>query len=395
MQRACVDQGLIIGGGIAGPVLAMFLQRIGAVGRVFEARSEAEGDGGAYLGVAPNGMNVLGAVGLADEVRAAGHRSAGFRFLNGAGRTIGAMDQRDHEDRYGAAMVMIRRSALHRVLVAAARARGIEVRFDARLVGLDEDALGVTARLAGGVEVRGDALFGCDGIRSKTRSLVLPDAPAPAYAGLVDYGGFVRGVDVPFEAGWNVMVFGRRAFFGAFAPGDGEVWWFHNGGAAEPSAALEPEARRAQILSAHAGDVPWIGELVRATPEILGPWSPHDLLSIPRWHRGRVCLLGDAAHATSPSAGQGASLALEDAMALTVALRDAAAPEAAFAAFERLRRARVERIVRQARRNGDNKAVAGPLARWFRDRALPLFLRFGASAQAEAYGHRIAWSPAA
>ncbi|WP_437740983.1 hypothetical protein WME73_36600 [Sorangium sp. So ce302] len=72
-------------------------------------------------------------------------------------------------------------------------------------------------------------------------------------------------------------------------------------------------------------------------------------------------------------------------------LRDAAEPEQAFAAFERLRRPRVEAIVRQARRYGSRKAVAGPVAEWFRDRALPLFLRLGAAAQARVHAYRIDW----
>jgi FAD-dependent urate hydroxylase len=181
-------------------------------------------------------------------------------------------------------------------------------------------------------------------------------------------------------------VFGWRAFFGGFrAPPDehgrSEVWWFHNGGDECPDRRLDPEVHRARLLELHAGDSPWIGDVVRATPELLGPWPIHDIMSLPRWHDRRVCLLGDAAHATSPSAGQGASLALEDALALGRCLRDAAAPAQAFAAFEALRRPRVEAVVRQGRRNGSRKAISGPVAEWLRDRMLPLFLRLGAAAQ--------------
>jgi 2-polyprenyl-6-methoxyphenol hydroxylase-like FAD-dependent oxidoreductase len=113
---------------------------------------------------------------------------------------------------------------------------------------------------------------------------------------------------------------------------------------------------------------------------------------MPRWHSGRVCLIGDAAHATTPSAGQGASLALEDAMVLAQCIRDIDAPEHAFTAFERARRTRVEAIVKQSRRNGSGKAVSGPIGEWVRDRVLPFFLRLGTKAQERQYGYRINWA---
>lgn len=391
MRRTGVKRAIIAGGGIAGPVLGMFLRRIGAEATVLEARPAMSEDEGAFLGVAPNGMNVLAALGLADEVAARGVVVHGMRFENARGRTIGAIDHAANTANFGAPLIMIRRGVLHAALVAAARAQGVEVRFGARLEDLDQDATGVTAHLHDGAELRGDVLIGCDGLRSRTRALVLPDAPAPAYTGLVDFGGFARCPAAPLQPGWNVMVFGRRAFFGAFMTADGEVWWFHNAGERVPSGVVDLEARRAEILALHHDDPAWIGEVVRATPTLLGPWLLHDIMTMPRWHHGRVCLIGDAAHATSPSAGQGASLALEDAMMLARCLRDADDPARAFTTFAALRRPRVEAIVRQSRRNGDGKAPSGPIAEWLRDRALPLFLRLGAAAQARAYAYRIDW----
>jgi FAD-dependent urate hydroxylase len=379
-QHSASKRALIVGAGIAGPVLGMVLRRLGADVTILEARPAPSGQEGAWLGLAPNGMRVLAGLGLEGEVVARGVASEGMVFHNGRGRTIGAIDHRDYARRFGARMIAIRRGVLHEILLAAARAQDVDVQFGARLEQLHQDQGGVAARLADGREFTGDALVGCDGLRSRVRALALPDAPAPAYTGLLDLGGFAR-CAAPLQPGWMTMVFGRRAFFGAFTPGDGEVWWFHNGGDDRPDRRLDPEAHRARILELHAGDSPWIGDVVRATPELLGPWPIHDIMSLPRWHNGRVCLLGDAAHATSPSAGQGASLALEDALVLGRCLRDASTPAQAFAAFESLRRPRVEAVVRQGRRNGSRKAISGPAAEWLRDRMLPLFLRLGAAAQ--------------
>ncbi|MDC0666236.1 FAD-dependent oxidoreductase [Nannocystis radixulma] len=390
--RSRVRRALVVGGGVAGPTLAMFLRRLGVATTVLEARTSERGDVGAFLGLAPNGLQVLAELGLAEAIAGRGAACQGMRFENARGRCIGVIDHRDHVQRFGAQMVMIRRAALHTALIEAAAERGAECRFGARVVAVDERPNEVVARLESGEELAADVLLGCDGIRSQVRALTLPDAPAPAYTGLCDVGGFARCPEAPLEPGWTVMTFGRRAFFGAFAAPGGEVWWFHNNGARAAMQAIDPEQQRASILALHRDDSPWIADVVRATPTLLGPWVLHDIMTMPRWHAGRVCLLGDAAHATSPSAGQGASLALEDALVLSRCLRDADAPQAAFARFEAERRGRVEAIVRQARKNGDGKAPAGPVAAWFRDRMLPLFLRLGAKAQAEAFAHRVEWA---
>jgi 2-polyprenyl-6-methoxyphenol hydroxylase-like FAD-dependent oxidoreductase len=111
---------------------------------------------------------------------------------------------------------------------------------------------------------------------------------------------------------------------------------------------------------------------------------------MPRWWSGRVCLLGDAAHAMSPSAGQGASLAIEDAQMLVQCLRDAPDPARAFALFERLRRPRVDAMFAAARRNGSGKAPS-PAGAWIRDRLLPLFVPLAGRAQSRSYAYRLDW----
>jgi 2-polyprenyl-6-methoxyphenol hydroxylase-like FAD-dependent oxidoreductase len=268
------------------------------------------------------------------------------------------------------------------------------VQFGRELVGIDQtDSSIVVAKFADGAHEHGDALIGCDGLRSKARQLTLPDAPSPAYSGLVDFGGITSTADVALPIGVNVMVFGRRAFFGAFKTSGGEVWWFQNSGQKRPEAALsDPESARAHIVDLHANDPTWIREVVQSTSRVIGPFALNDILSMPRWHSGRVCLIGDAAHATTPSAGQGASLALEDAMVLAKCIRDIDVPEAAFVRFERLRRSRVETIVKQSRRTGSTKAVSGPIGEWVRDRMLPFFLRLGTAAQERHYAFRIDWA---
>jgi 2-polyprenyl-6-methoxyphenol hydroxylase-like FAD-dependent oxidoreductase len=216
------------------------------------------------------------------------------------------------------------------------------------------------------------------------------------------------------------MTFGKRAFFGYLAkPGGrstanpesgalaeseagsvtepgGEVCWFSNlSWPEEPSrgqlAAISEADWRARLLVAHADDPEPIPTLIRSTPGSLGRWGVYELPSLPTWHRGPVCLVGDAAHAASPHMGQGASTALEDALVLARCLRDIPQPESAFAAYEGLRRERVEKIVAMARHNGQQKAITNPIGMFIRDLLLPLFVKLGARSTDWLYGYRLDW----
>lgn len=387
---------VIIGAGIAGPALAAFLAKAGIASVLCEARPLPTGNEGGFLGVAPNGMRVLAELGLERAVEASGVPCDGFAFQNASGRQVGVIDRRHDRTRLGARLVMIKRAPLQRLLLDHAARLGVTIHHNARLVEIGRSSPDVViARFEDGSEHSGDLVVGCDGLRSQVRALVFPEQPPPQYTGLLDFGGYAA-IDQPsLEIGWNVMVFGKRAFFGGFrAPPDehgrSEVWWFHNGGDAEPVRSLAPEQRRRRILELHADDPPWIHACVQATPEILGPWPLHEVATMHRWHVGRVGIIGDAAHATSPSGGQGASLALEDAMLLARCLRDQGDPDRAFALLERLRRDRVDDVVTQSRRNASYKAP-GPVGAWFRDRALPIFVKLGERAQHRAYAYRIDW----
>lgn len=395
MAHESLKKVLVVGAGIGGPVLGMCLKRLGLEVVLVEARAAVAAVEGAFLGVAPNGMNALGELGLAEAVAARGHACGGFRFSNRKGRALGRIDRSQDQGRYGFPLTMIRRGDLHALLAEAAAQRGVIHELGRRLTAIDAEHSGeVRARFADGAELTADLLVGCDGLRSTVRAQLFPDAPAPVHTGLLDYGGFARATPPGLAPGVNEMVFGRRAFFGAFATPRGETWWFHNGPPeSEPSPSRTPGEARERLLELHREDPGWICDLIRATPELLGPWPLLELGALPSWSRGRVALLGDAAHAMSPSAGQGASLAIEDALVLASCLEADAAPARAFASYEQQRRPRVERIAKQARRNGSGKAVSGRFAEAVRDLVLPVFLRFGAAAQSSAYDYRVHLAP--
>jgi FAD-dependent urate hydroxylase len=386
MRSSSEKKAVIVGGGIGGPVLGLCLRRLGWDVVVAEARPATATLEGAFLGLAPNGMNALETLELAAPVRALGHACSEFRFWNRKGHALGAIDRSSDERDFGHSLTMIRRGDLHALLADAAERAGVGFRRELRLTALDA-ARGL-ARCADGTELHGDVVIGCDGLRSTARALVFPEAPPPRFSGLFDYGGFSPLAPRELTPGVNEMVFGRRAFFGAFVTPARQTWWFHNGPPPEANAPADEDARE-RLASLHADDPAWIADVIRATPRVLGPWPLFELDSLPAWSRERVVLMGDAAHAMSPSAGQGASLAIEDAIVLSRALERAPDLGTAFAAYERERRPRVERIAKVARRNSSGKAPTSAFAESVRDFVLPFFLKLGGKAQASAYGYRV------
>ena len=147
------------------------------------------------------------------------------------------------------------------------------------------------------------------------------------------------------------------------------------------------------MLDLFREDMPLISELIRATESTIIGYPFYDIPTQPLWHKGRVVLVGDAIHAISASAGQGASLAVEDAIVLAKCLRDREDHALAFATYERLRRARVERMVQYGRSLSRQKVLTNPIQVEFRDRLMPFFLKLFANPAALdwVYSYQVDW----
>ena len=395
---------MIIGGGVAGAALALFLQRTGMDAAIYEAGSVADNQAGAFLNVASNGMGVLETLGLADAVVAEGIICPRLMMWNGAGRFLGEVAN-GLKPEEGLPSVTIKRSALHAIMHEEVVRRGIPVHFGKKLTAIETTMQGglpgVCATFSDGSTALGDLLIGCDGIHSRTRQVIDPSAPAPAYTGLLSCGGYAR-LDASLlptvPRSTQHLVFGKHAFFGYLIKPDGEIYWFENIGYPGTPRRSELEAIRddewkARLLAMHEEDQPMIQAILRATTHKLGMYPIYDIPTQPVWHKGPIALIGDAAHATSPNAGQGASLALEDAIVLAKCLRDLPDHHAAFAMFEQLRRARAEKVVKFSRQRGANKVTSNALARWWRDLTMPLILRTFAKDETLAWlgTYRVAW----
>ena len=350
------------------------------------------------MNTSSNGLDVLRTLGVDAAGQAEGFPMPRMVMWSGTGKRLGEVANGIRLPD-GTVSVALRRGLLQRALCEEAERRGVRFEFGKRLdtyqVGGDHK---VIAHFTDGTQAEGDLLLGADGIHSATRRTMDPAAPKPTYTGLLSVGGYSHSTTIAPTPDTQHFVFGRRAFFGYLVRDSGEVWWFVNlARPDEPSreelAATSTQEWKRRLLELFADDLPRISEILQATHSEIGAYPVHDLQATPTWHRGPVALVGDAAHATSPNAGQGASQAMEDALVVAKCLGDIPQVDGAFAAYERLRRDRAEKVVAYSHRIGRSKTVSNPVGVWMRDLVLPFALKRFANPQAHAwiYTYHIDW----
>ncbi|WP_109209731.1 MULTISPECIES: NAD(P)/FAD-dependent oxidoreductase [Microbacterium] len=380
---------IVVGGGIAGPAAGMALHAVGFEATVLESRPSGAGSG-SWFTVAPNGVAALAELDALEAVRGIGVPTRRNIMVGATGAPLGSVGLGAPLPD-GTPALSFRRPELAAALATEAARRGVDVRHDARVAAVETTGSVAAVILESGERLEADIVVGADGIHSVVRSAIDPHAPAARYLGVANFGGITRGTrlaaGLPPES-WT-FVFGRRAFFGALPTPAGDVVWFVN----EPRPAITRTERTAMtdaawqrhLVGLAAPDSGPFADLIAAGELELAGDSTFDLPRVPTWSRGRLALIGDAIHAPSPSSGQGASMALEDAVVLAACLAASdGSPADAFAAFEDQRRARVEKIVAQGARSSGSK-TAGPIARIFQDRMLRFVFRHFVTDESQAW----------
>lgn len=335
---------LVIGGGIAGTAAALALHKAGLDAAVFEAHPDTAEDIGAFLTLASNGMRALAQLDATDAVTAIGFPLTSMRLLDGRGAELAHAPMGEADDP-ALSYRCLRRGELNAALQAEAVRRGIGLRHGARLLSVDDGPDGVTARFSDGTTATGDLLIGADGLNSAVRRTVAPGV-RPEYAGQRVFYGYTPGVPSADGTGHITMVRGTGAAFGYAVSPEGETYWFARV-TGEPLTADEladatPAARRDLLVASLREDATPAADIVEAATGHVMATNATEMPLGTAWHRGRCLIIGDAAHAASPATGQGASMALEDAVVLAKALRDTPDTRAAFSVYETCRRPRVE-----------------------------------------------------
>ena len=353
----------IAGAGIAGLTAAIALASRGFPLTLYE-RAETLADIGAGIQLAPNAMTVLERLGLADAVAKDAVEPRALIIRDGpSGRALTSIPLRDAaRQRYGAPYRVIHRADLQRILSEAADTeRKIQLRLGAEIADVRQDGNRVTFAL-GDETLSADLLIAADGIHStiRTGTLALPAAGPPlrhAWRTSIPVDGLPAGIEhdatglwlvshchlvhYPVRAGWqiNLVLIATNA---QVPPGD-----LLNKLAAPASDLADVQAE-------------WIG------------WPLRTIDPAGRWARGRVALIGDAAHAMLPTIAQGGAQAIEDAYVLADCLADSPdQPAAALQRYERRRKNRVIRIANEAKRNATIYGLGG-LAATARNAAIAL-----------------------
>ncbi len=251
----------------------------------------------------------------------------------------------------------VSRPALHKVLGDSAKAAGASIRLGVTAVSLEDDGSGVTARLSDGTEGRYDLVIGADGVYSDTRARILPDAPQPEFTGQSVWRyNFERTPDVDCLKSYEGPV-----GVGLVPLSQSLMYMFIT--TPEPGNPRHPRKGLAAMMrSKLAGCAPAMVELGEQITDDAGVvYKPQECVFLDGdWHKGRIVLLGDAVHATTPHLGQGAGMAIEDAVVLAEELAGAPDPETAFRAYRERRFERCRFIVTTSRALCDSQLGKGP-----------------------------------
>jgi 2-polyprenyl-6-methoxyphenol hydroxylase-like FAD-dependent oxidoreductase len=346
---------LIVGAGPGGLTAAIALRRVGIEVALFE-RAPRLGMVGAGIGVQSNAMRALMRLGIGDRLLQAGTEVREQQICDQHGTVLLRLPQGEVADAFGTPTISLLRADVQLALVDALD-DGV-LRLGAECTAVEQDEDGVTAHFADGSSERGAVLIGADGGRSVVRKHVFGESDAqPRYSGVTIWRSVAQ-LDGALPEDTARLCLGSGQTFVMFPVGRQRIYW--GMGKREQEGGKVPAEGVHEVLFDQLGEfLPLAREIVRATPESeVIRTDIYDRDPDRTWCRGRVVLLGDAAHLTTPFVGQGAGISMEDSvrlakeLALTDRLRDQGMLAQALKAYESERLPRCSKVVLSSRRRG-------------------------------------------
>jgi 2-polyprenyl-6-methoxyphenol hydroxylase-like FAD-dependent oxidoreductase len=312
---AAVGKILIVGGSVAGMSCAIQMRKAGIDVDLVEIDPTWRIYGAGITITGPT-LRALRTVGVLDQVVAEGATWNGALVHDKSGKLLESVAFPSLADDLPA-VGGVMRPVLHRILSTRTRADGVNVRLGVTVDELRDRGSEIEVRFSDGQSGRYDLLIGADGIFSKTRAQVFPDAPRPTFTGQVVYR-LVAERPPGFDRSWFFMGEDYKVGFSPVSATHMYMFLLH------PAASnpwIEPQDQPQKLYEAmdgFGGFVPQIRATVRTTNAASVNYRPLEVLLHPApWYRGRVVLIGDAAHATTPHLASGAGMAIEDGIVLS------------------------------------------------------------------------------
>ncbi|HEX9335642.1 MAG TPA: FAD-dependent monooxygenase [Pseudonocardiaceae bacterium] len=380
---------IIVGAGIGGLATACALSRTGWSVTVYE-KAAALKEVGAGLSMAPNAVRAMDWLGLGERMRAKA-QGQGIGVKTRSGHWLVRLAGTDLVERFGNAMYAMHRADLYQMLFETARAT-CAVHTGHSVVSVEPDSGSVILRgVDGPVVASADLIVAADGVHSPLRSMLYPSHPGAAYAGYVCWRGIAPAVFAGQLADPPVWTdsWGRGVRFGSAQLADGRVFWY--GSVAGPEGAFAADTL--DDVGRRFGD--WHAPI----PQLIASSRLSTLLRndiyfvrepVPSFVAGRTVLLGDAAHAVTPDIGQGACLAIEDAVVLAVTTAERHDLTAGLAEYDRVRRPRTQKLARISGKSARVQQASHPISATLRDLAVFLMPR---NAYLSAADEALGWRP--
>lgn len=384
-----MPEAVVIGGGVGGLTAGVALRRRGWDVTVLERAGRLENVGSGFV-IAANALRALDTLGLGDRVRELSRVQGEVGIRRPNGRWLVSTTEDRARERYGDSMVLLLRATLIGLLAEALG--GERLRLGVEVTGVDPDT--GTVRVsparpegAGGGELRADLVVAADGIHSATRRALFPDHPGPVYSGVTAWRGLAPRPDVTVS---STETWGRGLVFGTHLLAGDLVYFYATD--LSPAGAVHADERE-ELLRRFAG---WHEPI----PALLDAVEPERILRndvfsfatpLPAFHRGRVALLGDAAHPMTPNLGQGACQAVEDAVVLAHVVGEGQG----LAAYTAARRDRTAAITGSAMSICRATQVRNPVVVGLRDAGMALASRLRSDLMLRSMDAVLGWRPPA
>lgn len=359
---------LIQGAGIGGLTLAIALQQRGYKVKLVE-RATQLAEVGAGIWMAPNPMQVFARLGFAEKVIAAGWTVKLLRLQDWKSGDLQTTDMSQIAKVYGFETIALHRGVLQKLLFEQLEAGSVQ--FGCEVKSATQSGDQMFARLSDGSSCTAAILVGADGLHSQMRRMAGLVAET-RYSGSSSYRAIARGAHI-LPAGaeheaYEIWAKGCRVGFSKINAEDYYWYMTFDAPAGGTSSASERRAHAESLFRRYFSQ--WIGLLENTRTDEILRTDISDLKPLAQWSSGRIGLIGDAAHATTPNLGQGGAMAVEDALALAEAFQEFGLNDVAWKRFEQLRRKKVDWTVSTSWSIGKICHFGNPLVRALRNLAL-------------------------